>query len=153
MFKRLTDCRCAFDRRARPLPRRRSRPSAADVVKTVNANFDQGDVNNDGFLSRNEIANMTGKAAQAVVAKMEQEFAQMDKDKNGQVSLAEFKSFADGQAFRQLRTRHLQRLDLNKDGKVSAAEFRTPTLTAFDRADANKDGKVTLDEAKKASGR
>ena len=123
-----------------------------DVVKTVNANFDQGDVNNDGFLSRNEIANMTGKAAQAVVAKMEQEFAQMDKDRNGQVSLAEFKSFAMARLSGNSELT-LQRLDLNKDGKVSAAEFRTPTLTAFDRADANKDGKVTMDEAKKASGR
>ena len=123
-----------------------------DVVKTVNGNFDQGDVNNDGFLSRTEIANMTGKAAQQVVAKMEQEFAQMDKDKNGQVSLAEFKTFAMARLAGNPELT-LQRLDLNKDGKVSAAEFRTPSLTAFDRADANKDGKVTMDEAKKASGR
>ena len=123
-----------------------------DVVKSVNANFDKGDVNNDGFLSRNEIANMTGKAAQQVVAKMEQEFAQMDKDKNGQVSLAEFKSFAMARLSGNSELT-VQRLDTNKDGKISLAEFRAPSLSAFDRVDANKDGKVTMDEAKKASGR
>ena len=123
-----------------------------DVIKTVSANFDQGDVNNDGFLSRNEIANMTSKVAQQVVAKMEQEFAQMDKDRNGQVSLAEFKSFAMARLSGNSELT-LQRLDANKDGKVSLAEFRAPSLAAFDRVDANKDGKVTQDEAKKAAGR
>ncbi|NUT00274.1 MAG: hypothetical protein HOP96_04810 [Sphingomonas sp.] len=135
--------------------RAQSAPQAtvrADLVKTVDGNFDKGDVNNDGFLSRNEIANMTGKAAQQLISRMEQEFTQMDKDKNGQVSLAEFKSAATAKLAGNSEAT-LQRLDSNHDGKVSPNEFRAPALTAFDRVDANKDGKVTPEEAKKASGR
>ena len=84
---------------------------------------------------------------------MEQEFAQMDQDKNGQVSLAEFKAAAPRPSLPAIPHAALQPLDTNKDGKVSPAEFRAPTLAAFDRADANKDGKVTPEEAQEGCSR
>lgn len=126
----------------------------ADVVKTLDQNFGNGDVNNDGFLSRAEVQTMTGKVIQQLQGRVEQEFASLDKDKNGQISLAEFKAAG---AARLAQTHNpeamLQRLDSNKDGKVSPAEFRVPVLSAFDRVDANKDGRISPDEQKRATSR
>jgi Ca2+-binding EF-hand superfamily protein len=122
----------------------------AEVQKVADSRFAEGDVNNDGFLSREELQNMTAKATQNVVAQMEQQFTAMDTDKNGQVSLAEFKAAATARVSSNPEAA-LQRFDANKDGKVSAAEFRTPVLATFDQVDANKDGIVTQDEARKAA--
>jgi Ca2+-binding EF-hand superfamily protein len=124
----------------------------ADVQKTTDTRFDEGDVNNDGFLNRTELQNMTAKATQQVVAQMEQQFSAMDKDKNGQVSLAEFKAAATAKVSPNPELA-LQRFDTNKDGKVSPTEFRTPVLATFDRLDLNKDGRITPEEAKAAAGR
>ena len=122
----------------------------ADVAKTISQNFDEGDINNDGFLSRAEITTMSVKATEKVVARMEQEFAALDADKNGQVSLAEFKAGATAKISQPAEVT-LQRFDANKDGKISPTEYSTPVLAVFDRADTNKDGQVTADEAKAAA--
>ena len=122
----------------------------AEVQKVADSRFGEGDVNNDGFLSREELQNMTAKATQNVVAQMEQQFTAMDTDKNGQVSLAEFKAAATARVSPNSEAT-LQRFDTNKDGKVSLAEFRTPVLATFDQVDANKDGIVTQDEARKSA--
>lgn len=124
----------------------------SNVMQQLNQNFDKGDVNNDGFLSRAEIQSMTGKALQGLQPRIESEFKALDKDGNGQVSLAEFRAAAIAKLGQSPEVT-LQRFDSNKDGKVSAAEFRAPILSAFDRADLNKDGKVTPEEARKATGR
>ena len=92
-----------------------------EIVKTLNQNFDKGDVNNDGFLSRNEVQTMTAKANQQLMAKLEKEFALLDKDKNGQISLAEFKVAAAAK-MAQIPEAVLQRFDANKDGKLSSEE-------------------------------
>jgi Ca2+-binding EF-hand superfamily protein len=123
-----------------------------DVQKQIDQNFEKGDTNHDGFLNRAEVQAMTNKALQGVEPKIEAEFKVLDKDGNGQISLAEFKAAAAAK-LAQNPEATLQRFDANKDGKISPAEFRTPVLSAFDRVDANKDGKVTADEAKKAQGR
>jgi Ca2+-binding EF-hand superfamily protein len=95
---------------------------------------------------------MTSKALEGVQPKLEAEFKALDKDGNGQISLAEFKAAAAAK-LAQNPDLTLSRFDANKDGKISGAEFRAPVMAAFDRVDANKDGKVTADEAKKAQGR
>ena len=127
-----------------------SQQTRTEVLKAADSKFGEGDVNNDGFLSRDELHNMTAKATEQVVGKMEQEFAAMDKDKNGQVSLAEFKAAATAKVGLNPEAA-LQRFDANKDGKVSAAEFRAPVLASFDKFDANKDGVVTQEEARKSA--
>ena len=124
--------------------------SRTEVQKMTDTRFGQGDVNNDGFLSSTELQNMTAKATEQVVAQMEQQFTAMDTDKNGQVSLAEFKAAATAKVSPNPAAA-LQRFDTNKDGKVSQAEFRAPVLATFDKVDANKDGIVTQDEARKSS--
>jgi Ca2+-binding EF-hand superfamily protein len=122
----------------------------SDVQKQIDQNFSKGDVNNDGFLSRQEVQSMTVKASQQIVQRMEKEFATLDKDKNGQVSLAEFKAGAMTRLAANAATT-MDKLDKNKDGKVSTAEFRLPILATFDRLDTNKDGK--LSDAEKAKAR
>lgn len=123
----------------------------ADVQKQVDGNFDKGDTNNDGFLSQAEVQAMTTKALQGLDPKIDAEFKTLDKDGNGQISLAEFRAAAHAK-LGQNPAATLQRFDANKDGKVSAAEFRAPVLSAFDKMDSNKDGKVTQAEARKAQG-
>ena len=123
-----------------------------EIVKTLNQSFDKGDINNDGFLTRSEVQTMTAKGNQQLMQKLEQEFAALDKDKNGQISLAEFKTAAAAK-MAQIPEITLQKFDANKDGKVSAAEFKGPVLAAFDRADTNKDGRLSPEEKKKAGGR
>jgi Ca2+-binding EF-hand superfamily protein len=122
----------------------------AEVQKMADTRFGAGDANNDGFLSRDELQSMTAQATQQVVAQMEQQFTAMDKDKNGQVSLDEFKAAATARVSPNSEAA-LQRFDTNKDGKVSATEFRAPVLATFDQVDANKDGIVTQDEARKSA--
>jgi Ca2+-binding EF-hand superfamily protein len=124
----------------------------SEVQKQVDGNFGKGDTNNDGFLSRTEVQAMTGKALQGIEPKIEAEFKTLDKDGNGQISMAEFKAAANAK-LAQNPDLTLQRFDSNKDGKISPAEFRAPVMATFDKVDANKDGKVTADEAKKAQGR
>ena len=126
--------------------------SRVEVQKVTDTRFGEGDINNDGFLSREELQNMTVRAAQQVVSKMEQEFAAMDKDKNGQVSLAEFRAATMAKMAPNSELA-LQRFDTNKDGKVSPTEFRAPVLATFDRLDSNKDGTISPDEARAAAGR
>src|SRR5215218_3315586 len=87
----------------------------AEVQKIADTRFGEGDVNNDGFLSREELQNLTAKATQNVVAQMEQQFTAMDTDKNGKVSPAEFRSPV-------LAT--FDRVDTNKDGVVTQDEAR-----------------------------
>jgi Ca2+-binding EF-hand superfamily protein len=87
------------------------------------------------------------EAEARVVKQAEQGFAKLDTDKNGQLSLAEFKA-----SIPPVRTRPvdsvIQRFDSNKDGKVTLQEFGAPTLAVFDRYDTNKDGTISDQERK-----
>ena len=124
----------------------------AEVLKTLDQNFDKSDVNNDGFLSDEEVRRAAGQVGQQVMARLEQEFDALDKDKNGQLTKDEFKAVA-APRMAQLSATALQQLDTNKDGKVSPSEYRAPALTAFDRIDANKDGTISPEERQKAQAR
>jgi len=124
----------------------------ADVEKTLEENFGKSDVNNDGFLSDQELRQAAGRVGQQLASRMEQEFRTLDKDKNGQLSLQEFQAVAAARTA-QLSANALQQLDANKDGKISPAEFKSQPLGAFDRIDLNKDGTLSADEKQKAQAR
>ena len=123
-----------------------------DVERTLDENFGKSDVNNDGFLSDQELRQAAGRVGQQLASRMEQEFRTLDKDKNGQLSLQEFQAVAAARTA-QLSANALQQLDANKDGKISPAEFKSQPLGAFDRIDANKDGTLSADEKQKAQAR
>jgi Ca2+-binding EF-hand superfamily protein len=123
-----------------------------EVAKVLTDNFGKADVNNDGFLSQDEVQNLTNRVNQQISARLDQEFKTLDKDGNGQLSSAEFKTGA-GARMMQNPAVALQRLDSNKDGKVNPAEFSATALAAFDRIDANKDGTISPEERAAATRR
>jgi Ca2+-binding EF-hand superfamily protein len=124
----------------------------ADVTKSLTDNFAKADVNNDGFLSEDEVKTLTNRVNQQIQARLDQEFKSLDKDGNGQLSPAEFRTGA-GARMMQVPAVALKRLDGNKDGKVSPAEFSAVALAAFDRIDTNKDGTVSPEEKQAAARR
>ena len=124
----------------------------ADVAKSLADNFSKADANNDGFLSESEVQTLTNRVNQQIQARLDQEFKSLDKDGNGQLSPAEFRTGA-GARMVQVPAVALQRLDGNKDGKVSPAEFSAVALAAFDRLDTNKDGTVSPEEKQAATRR
>ena len=78
--------------------------------------------------------------------RLEAEFTKLDGNKDGQLSLAEFKAAAPTPKTAPAADL-LGQLDRNKDGKVTQDEFRSVPLANFDRIDTNKDG--TVSEAEK----
>jgi Ca2+-binding EF-hand superfamily protein len=139
---------------ARPAPQPQTR---ANLIKTAEANFQKVDTNNDRTLSKVEIdaaqARAQQQAAQNVQTRMSQEFTRLDTDRNGQLSLAEFRAAAPPvrPPAANASTVALQRLDANKDGKISIEEYRAPLVAGFDRIDTNKDGVLSADERAKAA--
>ncbi|MCH8616949.1 EF-hand domain-containing protein [Sphingomonas sp. SM33] len=134
-------------------------PEAAvrtEFVKNLEASFDKADANNDGFITAQEMQSMEAKgiaaAQEKVDAQVTAQFQKLDTDKNGSLSLAEFKAVAKVKANASPQDL-LAKFDTNKDGKVSKAEYQALPLAAFDRADTNKDGKVTREEQAKAASR
>jgi Ca2+-binding EF-hand superfamily protein len=99
-----------------------------------------------------EIATAETKRQQQMSLKvqnqMAEEFNKLDTDKNGSLSLAEFRAAAPQIAAPapDSAQKALQKLDTNKDGKVSADEYRGPPLANFDRLDSNKDGIISQAE-------
>ncbi len=123
----------------------------ATVIRQLDTAFTAVDANKDGFTDRSEIEAAEGRALTARKAQVIQgraaAFKQLDKDNNGQLSLAEFNAVVSAQALPKANAGpFLQRFDTNKDGKVSQAEHRAPATAQFDRADANKDGSLSVAE-------
>ena len=124
-------------------------PTRAELQADLGTRFKSMDGNGDGGIDTAEInaANdrVAKQAATLVAQRIEAEFAQLDADKNGQVSLAEFKAAAPTPTPTPAATT-LQRLDSSKDGKINLAEYSANMLTAYDQLDTNKDGKLSQQE-------
>ena len=124
-------------------------------MSRVDSTFGAIDTNKDGYTDKSEIEAFEAKALAARKAQMlkqrETAFRQMDKDKNGTLSLAEFNAAAAAaQTPKPNVTPQIARLDTNKDGKVSMVESRVPASAQFDRLDTNKDGILSVEEQAKA---
>ena len=129
-------------------------PTRAELSANLEANFKRADTNSDGTLIKAEVDAIQQRAADSATAavrtRMEQEFGQLDTDKSGQLSRAEFLAAAPSPKVSPGDTT-LQRVDADKDGKVTLDEYRSLMLAAFDAIDANRDG--TLSDAERRAGR
>ena len=127
-----------------PIPR-------SSFIANMDTQFKVIDADKDGVLTAAEIE----KSQQATTdlrnaAKAQLLFGQLDSDKNGQLSPAEFARIP-LPGIKPDAKPMIARMDLNKDGKVTLVEYRGGTLVNFDRLDADKDGIVSGAEMK-ASG-
>jgi Ca2+-binding EF-hand superfamily protein len=125
--------------------------SRADFLKANSARFNAIDTNHDGKIDRKEMAATQQRELAAARRQVQQQlaakFQQLDTNKNGSLSLAEFQAAMPNIATSETSDQLLARLDGNKNGTVSADEFRASDLAKFNRADRNKDGVVTPAEA------
>ncbi len=107
--------------------------------------FKETDTNNDGALTKDEMA-----------ASRMQRLGGADADKDGFISAAELTEHH-AAMMRARQDKHFTgfagRFDANKDGKVALDEIKSFDPPFFKNADANGDGKLTPDEMKAARGK
>ncbi|WP_337188790.1 hypothetical protein [Phenylobacterium sp.] len=84
------------------------------------------------------------KAAQA--QRTDRLFARLDADKDGRITQAEIDAVAKGRPGGRGGGQMLMRLDADKDGAVTRAEMNAGAERRFQAADANKDGWLSKDE-------
>jgi Ca2+-binding EF-hand superfamily protein len=136
---------------------RQTSATRAQVISQADATFARSDTNNDRVITKTEVEAAQARAFQIaqqnIQTRLAQEFTKLDTDKNGQLSLAEFRAAAPQvrPAGAEVSNQVIQRLDSNKDGKISIEEYRAPILAAFNAADLNKDGTVTADERQRSA--
>ena len=117
----------------------------------MDAEFKRLDGNADGTATRQEIqASQRQTLAAVAMQRNRQIFGQLDKDRSGQLSAAEFAALAAAPPEPNAAPL-LAMWDSNKDGRVTLIEFRSATQANFDRMDTDKDGIVSVVEMR-ASG-
>ncbi|MBA3512623.1 EF-hand domain-containing protein [Sphingomonas sp.] len=129
----------AQTRQPTPVPR-------AQFIADMDAQFKTLDGNGDRVVLRAEIE--TAQKRQAAAASLQRNrmlFEQLDKDRNGQLSAAEFRALATIQG-KPDAAPLLSRFDTNKDGKIELVEYRAATQANFDRMDTDRDGIVSVAE-------
>lgn len=130
-------------------------PAPAPVPRTtfiqvMDTEFKQMDADKNGILTKKEIEDFQ-RATSILVAQQRRTalFQALDKDKNGQVSPAEFGSLPMSAALPNAAP-VLAQTDTNRDGQVTTVEYRTGKLASFDRMDTDKDGIVSVAEMRAA---
>ncbi len=114
-----------------------------DFIATMDAEFRRKDANGDGKLTRAEVEEFERAAAlQQALIRNRDLFIQLDTDRNGQLSLAEFQKLVPPQPLPDVRPT-MNRFDTNHDQQISLIEYRAATLANFDRLDTDHDGVVT----------
>jgi Ca2+-binding EF-hand superfamily protein len=127
----------------------------ADILRELNANYKAIDVNGDGALVQSELEAVQARVQQNANAQFakrrEGVFRQLDTNKDGQLSQADFNAGSPPPRLRDpAPAAFMQQMDSNKDQKLSPAEFGATTLANFDRLDLNRDGIVSVEERQKA---
>nr|WP_283938570.1 hypothetical protein [Sphingomonas alba] len=107
------------------------------------------DADKNGIVTRSEVADFQRLVSVAESgARNHALFTQLDADKNGQISPAEFRALTPATKIDPQPL--LIRYDTNRDGGISQVEYRTVKLNRFDRVDGNQDGVVTAAEQQAA---
>lgn len=127
--------------------------------KDLQERFAKADGNRDGALSREEL----NKAAAPGFPVMQQNFAEMDKDRNGKLTLAERDGFLKAEAARQAKAQQAKaqgnfadaftKADANMSGGLSKKEVENAAKPGFplirqnfDAMDTDKNGQVSMAE-------
>ena len=118
-------------------------------LAAMDAEFRKMDADRDGVVTRAEIeASQRAAAAVEAARRNRALFAQLDADRNGQLSPVEFARATPPEPVNAVPL--ITQYDSNRDGKVSQVEYRTVKLTRFDRIDTDKDGVVSVPEQRAA---
>jgi len=121
-----------------------------DFLQTMDAEFRKMDANKNNVVTRAEIEQFQrAKGLAEAQARVRALFAQLDADKNGQLSAAEFGKMAVAPAPPNAAP-IMGQADLNRDGSITLVEYRTAKLANFDRMDTDKDGIVSAAEMRAA---
>lgn len=127
---------------AAPIPR-------ATFLTVMDDEFRKMDADKSGQVTRAEIEAFERAVAVAEAqARNRAMFAQLDTDRNGQISLAEFARVTPSVPLNAQPV--IAEYDGNRDGQVSQVEYRTVKLGRFDRIDADKDGIASIAEQRAA---
>jgi Ca2+-binding EF-hand superfamily protein len=146
---------------AADMPMRMGSMTRDDVSAKVKEMFTKVDTSSDGVITREEAdaarATMRGKMR-------EHRFKQLDANKDGSISSAEFEAAprpgmgeGPGDAKHEHKGHHMgghgmggmklfDRADTDKNGKVTLAEATSAALAHFDAVDTNKDGAISREE-------
>ena len=122
----------------------------ATYIQVQDREFGKMDANKDGQVTRAEAEAFQRAAAVAEAGTRARAlFGQLDSDRNGQLSFAEFARVQSGPP--QVNGQPwVTQLDANKDGRVSLVEHRAGKLRHFDNIDSDKYGTVTTSEMRAA---
>lgn len=119
----------------------------SEFIAKMDSEFAAIDTNRDKVVSKAELeAQQQRIAIEAATRQAQAQFARIDADRNGQVSIAEFVRATVGTVGKVDGTQAMARLDTNADQKVTPIEHRILTLSNFDRLDADRDGVLTVVE-------
>jgi Ca2+-binding EF-hand superfamily protein len=119
-------------------------------ITTMDAEFKKMDADKNGILTKKEIEDFQRSTSILVAQRRNVAlFQALDKDKNGQLSPAEFASLPMNIPPPNAAP-ILAATDGNRDGQVTLIEYRAGKLRNFDSMDADKDGIVTPAEMKAA---
>jgi hypothetical protein len=118
----------------------------AQFLTVMDQEFRKIDADKDGQLVKAEVEAFQRAVAVAESAQRNRAlFAQLDGNRDGQISQAEFLKLAVAPPPPNAGPL-LAQSDLNKDQQVTLVEYRTAKLANFDRMDADKDGVVSVAE-------
>lgn len=119
-------------------------------IQTMEAEFNKMDADKNGIVTKKEIEDFE-RAVSLLAAQRRNValFQALDKDKNGQLSPAEFAALPMSVP-QPNAAAVLAQTDANHDGQITIVEYRAGKLVNFDRMDTDKDGIVTPAEMRAA---